>query len=302
MTRRKLLQAGVAAAYAARLAAQNAPVVNGAEHAWVLHDTRFPINPELATCPGNLPRHEYPAEHILADMQTHKVDHVVISHVCYYGRDNRYPAHILKTYPGKFAAIGLLVGHRLYKPGDPENAGRLERLMKEDGFAGLRLSPIYDRDVVWLNDPVCYPLWKKAEELGGVFNIFLAPHQIPQVADMARRFPGVKLVIDHMAMIDIARPASEGIEPLVGLAKFPNVYARTSLHNPSKTRQLPFRDVWPYLHRLYDAFGPRRLVYANFYELVIMKEMIPFFTPEDKEWILGRTAYGLYGFGSKRRA
>jgi hypothetical protein len=28
-----------------------------------------------------------------------------------------------------------------------------------------------------------------------------------------------------------------------------------------------------------------------------MKEMIPFFTAEDKEWILGRTAYRLYGFG-----
>ena len=43
-------------------------------------------------------------------MQTWRVDHVVISHVCYYGRDNSYPRHCVKTYPGKFAAIGLLVG------------------------------------------------------------------------------------------------------------------------------------------------------------------------------------------------
>jgi len=279
--------------------AQRAPVVNGAEHAWVLHDPRFPIDPNLATCPQNLPRYEYSAEHILADMRSHQVDHVVISHVCYYGRDNRYPAHMLKAHPGKFAAIGLLVGYRLHRPDDKENPGRLQRLMREDGFAGLRLSPIYDRDVVWFNDPVSYPLWKKAEELGATFNIFLAPQQIPQVADMAGRFPGVNIVIDHMAMIDIARPDSEGIDPLVGLAKLPNVYARTSLHNPSKTKQLPFRDVWPYLRRLYDAFGPRRLVYANFYELMIMKEMIPFFTADDKEWILGRTAYRLYGFGKR---
>ncbi|MBK5290638.1 MAG: amidohydrolase [Acidobacteriia bacterium] len=298
MTRRELIPASaLGAAFAARPAGGAEPVVNGAEHAWVLHDRRFPIDPELATCTGNLPKYEYSAEHILADMRTHQVDHVVISHVCYYGRDNRYPAHILKTYPGKFAAIGLLVGHRLYRPNDQENAGRLERLMKEDGFIGLRLSPIYDPDVVWLNDPVCYSLWKKAEELGGTFNIFLAPHQIGQVGDMAARFPGVNVVIDHMAMIDIARPASEGIEPLVGLAKYPNVYARTSLHNPSKTKELPFRDVWPYLRRLYDAFGPRRLVYANFHELMIMKELIPFFAAEDKQWILGRTARRLYGFG-----
>ena len=64
----------------------------------------------------------------------------------------------------------------------------------------------------------------------------------------------------------------------------------------SKTKQLPFRDVWPFLRRVYDRFGPRRLVWANFYELLIMKELIPFFTAEDKEWILGRTAHRLYKF------
>ena len=62
--------------------------------------------------------------------------------------------------------------------------------MREDGLIGLRLSPIYDRDVVWLNDPVSYRLWKKAEDLRAAFNIFLAPHQVKQVADMAERFPG----------------------------------------------------------------------------------------------------------------
>jgi len=188
------------------------------------------------------------------------------------------------------------VGYRLYSPADKENAGRLERLIKEDGLAGLRLSPIYDRDVVWLNDPVCYPMWKKAEELGGVFNIFLAPHQVRQIADMAQRFPGVNIVVDHMAMIDIAARDREGFGPLLDLARYPNVYVRTSLHNPSKTKQPPFRDVWPFLQRLYDRFGPRRLVWANFFELMVMKELIPFFTAEDKEWILGKTARRLYRF------
>jgi predicted TIM-barrel fold metal-dependent hydrolase len=276
--------------------AQRPPVVNAAEHAWVVNDPRYPIDPELATCPRGIPKYSYPAEQILADMRSYNVDHVVISHVCYYGRDNRYASYCVKTYPGKFAAIGLLVGYRLHSPADKENPSRLERLVKEDGLVGLRLSPIYDPDVVWLNDPVSYPLWKKAEELKCTFNIFLAPHQVGQVAHMAERFPGVNIVIDHIAMIDITKPDSAGFQPLLDLAKFPNVYARTSLHNPSKTKQLPFRDVWPYLRRLYDRFGPRRLIYANFYELLIMKELIPFFTAEDKEWILGRTAHRLYKF------
>ena len=41
----------------------------------------------------------------------------------------------------------------------------------------------------WLNAESSYPLWAKAEELGAVFNIFLEPHQLSQVADMAARFP-----------------------------------------------------------------------------------------------------------------
>ena len=268
-------------------------IINASEHAWVTHDPRFAIDPETSSCPGNPPNHEQSAEDLLANMRTYGVDRVVISHVCYYGRNNAYVSHCVKTYPDCLAGLGLLVGHRLHAPDDPQNPARLARACTEEGLAGMRLSPIYDRDVVWFNDPVCYPLWTKAEELGVVFNIFLAPHQIPQVADMAARYPGVSIVIDHFAMIDISRPDDEGFGPLLDLHQHPNVYIRTSLHNPSR-EQVPFRDMWPYLERVYDTFGPRRMVYANFYELLIMKDLIPFFTKEDKEWILGRTAEGLY--------
>ena len=301
MNRRDYLKLTSASALAGAVpnpapAANRTPIVNAAEHAWVIHDPRFAPDPRLANCPNTIPNRDYSREHLLAEMETYEVDKVVISHVCYYGVNNSYPSYCVRTYPDKFAAIGLLVGHRLYRPDDKENPSRLERLLKEERLIGLRLSPIYDRNVVWLNDPVSYPLWKKAEELGGVFNIFLAPHQISQVGDMAQRFPGVKVVIDHIAMIDITRPDSEGIEPLLGLEKHPNVYIRTSLHNPSK-EQMPFRDMWPYLERLYDRFGPKRMIYANFYELLIMKDLIPFFTAEDKEWILGKTALSVYPFG-----
>jgi L-fuconolactonase len=294
MTRRTLLSLAGGSAFG--LSAGKTPIVNAAEHAWVIHDSVYSPKAEESTCTTNFPGYDYSAEYLLSEMKTYGVDHVVISHVCYYGRNNTYTSHCIKKYPGKFAGVGLLVGHGLHAPTDPENAARLERLVREDGLIGLRLSPIYDRDVVWLNDKVCYPLWKKAEDLRAVFNIFLAPHQVKQVGDMAARFPGVNVVIDHMAMIDITAPDSAGFGPLLELAKYPNVYVRTSLHNPSKTHQTPYRDVWPFLRRLYDRFGPRRMIWANFFEYVIMKELIPFFTAEDKEWILGRTAHRIYGF------
>jgi len=36
------------------------------------------------------------------------------------------------------------------------------------------------------------------------------------------------------------------------------------------------------------------MLWGNFFEYTIMKEVIPFFTAEDKEWILGKTAMKVY--------
>ena len=144
----------------------------------------------------------------------------------------------MKRRPDRFGGVGLLVGHRLHPPADPENPGQLEQLVTGGGLAGLRLSPIYDLDVAWLNDPVSHPLWSKAQDLGAVFNIFAMPHQVGQIGDMARRFPGVKVVIDPFAMFDIAAPDPDGFGPLLELRRLPNVHIRTSLHNPSRERLL----------------------------------------------------------------
>ena len=270
------------------------PIINAAEHAWVIHDPRFPIIPEEASCGDFLvPKSEYSAEHLIAEMQIYGIDKTVISHVCYYGRNNDYTIYTVQTWPDRFAGIGLLVGHNLFDPRDPANVDRLEHLIKVQSLVGLRLSPTYDKDRVWFNDTCMYPLWEKAQELGAVFNIFPAPEQIYQVADMAERFPGVKVVIDHIAMIDITAPDKAGFGPLLAMHQLPNVYVRTTLHNLSY-EALPYRDVWPFLKRLYDAYGPEHMLFANFFELLIIKDLIPFFSDEDKRWILGGTAEGIY--------
>jgi L-fuconolactonase len=275
------------------------PIINASEHAWTLHDPRFVIDPEVSACPNSVPDCEQTGETLIARMQELNVDRTVISHVCYYGSNNAYPTHCVQRWPDRFAAIGLLVGHRLFSPQDGQgNAARLRELITAGGLAGLRLSPIYDREVAWLDDGACDPLWAAAADLGVTFNLFLAPEQLGQLRVMAERHPGVNVVIDHFAMIDISRPDEEGIDRIVELARLPNVHVRTSLHNPSKEKRPPFRDMWPYLRRVYDAFGPRRLLWANFYEYLIMAEMIDFFTSEDRRWILGGTAQRLY-FGKR---
>src|SRR5688572_19665906 len=120
MTRREVLAsaAGVALAPAKLLAPPGAPVINVAEHVWVINDPKFRLDAQIATCPSNFPSYDYSGEWLLEEMKLHKVDHVAISHVCYYGRNNSYTSYCVKKWPSKFAGYGLLVGHRLYPPSD----------------------------------------------------------------------------------------------------------------------------------------------------------------------------------------
>ena len=77
----------------------------------------------------------------------------------------------------------------------------------------------------------------------------------------------------------------------------------------SKSGKYPFEDAYPWVKRVYEAFGPDRLLWGTGYpgtaraaygrptlkeELVLVREKIPFFSAEDREKILGRNAAQLW--------
>jgi hypothetical protein len=86
MTRRELLASSAAITLVA--APARAPVVNAAEHAWVMSDARFPVREDFATCPKSLVRYDYSGEYLISEMERYRNDHPAISQVCSYGRDN----------------------------------------------------------------------------------------------------------------------------------------------------------------------------------------------------------------------
>jgi predicted TIM-barrel fold metal-dependent hydrolase len=276
------------------------PVIDTHMHVWTTDWEQYPFTPPEARL--KLPEESNTAEEVVETMARHGVDYTVLVQVRYYGWDNRYLADCLRRWPGRFAAQGLI------DPRDPAAAERLTYWMKEHGFAGVRLSPSYDPDAGWLNSPDSNPLWRRAEELGAIFNFLIREEQLPQLEDMAARFPGVPVVVDHMGYPNVEGDTAN----LLRLARLPNVYVKvTEFYNHSKTRQYPYADVIPTVRRVYDAFGPQRLLWGTGFvrgenvgripygqELELIREHVPFFTPEDQEWILGRTALKLWRFGS----
>ncbi len=284
---------------AAGALAARSPVIDTHMHLWSLDASRYPVNPPE---PNVRPQTEDgSAERYIEEMKRDGVDLAVLVQIRQYGWDNRYISDCVRRFPR------LFVGHGLVDPHDPNNAAVLEREVRESGLAGMRLSPIYQPKEQWLNSPGNYPLWKKAEDLGVVFNVFLAPAQNAQLEDMVRRFPRVKVVVDHLGRPDIINraPWVEN-DSLLRLARYSNVWVKfTELYTASKTKAYPYRDVHPFGRRVYEAFGPRRLLFGTGMvgstrripladELRLIREDIPFFADRDKEWILGRNALGIW--------
>lgn len=283
----------------AAMADTKSPVIDTHMHVWSQDFQRYPIKPpepniKPLTEDGSAERH-------IEELKEHGIHRSVLVQPRQYGWDNRYIADSVRRFPDRF------VGHGLIDPHDPNNAAVLQQEVRKNGLAGMRLSPIYHPKEQWLNAPANHALWRKAGELGAVFNLFIGAPQISQLEDMVQRFPRVKVVVDHLGRPEILNRAPWAEDTsLLRLAKYRNVWVKFSeLYIISKTKQYPYTDVHPFARSVYDAFGPRRLLFATGMvgttrripladELRLVRNDIPFFKEEDKSWILGRNALSIW--------
>jgi predicted TIM-barrel fold metal-dependent hydrolase len=263
--------------------------------------SRFPFHhpehPELKRVPVDAP-----IENEVSEMQGFGLKYAVLINPRYYGWDNSYISYSLHKYPKLFVAHGLL------NPEGPDPAERLRYWMEEHGFQGMRFSPIYAPQSTWLNSKKVYPLWREAERLGAVFNFYILPHQMPMLEDMAERFPGVKIVIDHLGKPDLtaADPWAD-FRKMFRLKRFKQVWVSASEpYEISLTKQFPYRDTYPFFKATYEEFGGRQIIWGTGYpkprwELPMNKELefvdqLDFYTPEDRELILGKNALRIWKF------
>src|SRR5262245_51920037 len=276
-------------------------------HVWGDDEKRFPFahpyEPKFVApkVPASLGR-------VVKEMDEYGVSHCVLVQTIYHGWDNRYLAHCLKAHPKRFR------GQALIDPTDPKVAEKFEEVMKTPGMAGVRFSPIYYKGKdEWLDAKSSHALWKKAEKLGAVFNFFIASEQLPKLEGMVKRYPKVKVVIDHLARIDLgAKDAEVETKKLLALAKYPNVYVKVSeLMVVSPSKKYPYRDVHPLVKKVYQAYGADRLLWGTGFpgatraqadrpslerELGLIQKEIPFFSVKDRAKILGENAAKLWGF------
>ncbi len=280
--------------------AQNRLIIDTHLEVWTL-DPRFPFaHPER---PNLKVAMAAPIENQVEQMKDFGLKYAVLINPRYFGWDNSYISYSLHKYPNLFVAHGLV------NPEDPKVAERLRYWVKEHGFQGMRFSPIYHPKSTWLNSKEHYPLWQEAEKLNAVFNYYILPHQMPMLEDMAGRFSGVKIVVDHLGKPDLKLddPWPE-FRKMFRLKKFPQVWISASEpYELSVTKEYPYRDTIPFFRATYEEFGGKQLIWGTGYprprwelpmdkELEFVDKVLDFYSPEDRELLLGKNALRIWRF------
>jgi len=266
---------------------------------WTL-DPKFPFHhPEH---PEARPEIAAPIENEVQEIRDYGLRYAVLINPRYYGWDNSYISYSLHRYPDLFVAHGLL------NPEDPKAPERLRYWIREHGFQGMRFSPLYHPQSTWMNSKALYPLWREAERRGAVFNFYILPHQMPMLEEMASRFPGVKIVVDHLGEPDLkAADPWQNFRKMFRLKKFSQVWISASEPYEISLTKFPHHDIRPFFKAVYEEFGGRKLIWGTGYprprwelpmdkELEFVNSVLDFYSAEDRELILGKNALNIWKF------
>jgi predicted TIM-barrel fold metal-dependent hydrolase len=271
-------------------------IVDPHVHVWK-NDPRYPWPKDVSKPPT---KDALPST-LLKLMSVNGVEKTVIVHVIYYRWDCRYAGDTIRAHPDKFMGVCRV------DPLSDGAVGQLDHWTHDYGFHGVRLSPDSDASGDWINDRKRMDrIWGHAAELKIPLCILCSSTRLPDVERVIERHRhSLDVCIDHMADCPIDQP--EELKKLHRLARHPRVYVKISHLWLLSKQDYPYRDTHDQVHRLYDAFGPRRLMWGTDWPgvekfcgyakaLALYRDEIQFFTAEDRRWILGGTASKLWPF------
>jgi L-fuconolactonase len=239
-------------------------------------------------------------EGLVAAMDEAGVDQAAIvqSSTC-YGYDNSYVVDAIRKYPGRFTAVGSVDVLQ-------SDAPKKIRNWIELGVNGLRLftggsTAAFDPST--LDDSRSFPAWEVLSEFGLSMCIQTDPSGLAQVAGLAKRFPGVKIVLDHLGRPDVTDGAPyKKASSLFGLQPFENIYLKLTprIFGDVKKGQA---SAETFFARLVAVFGAERLAWGSNFpasegrlkdNLDVAKASLATLSERDREWIFGKTAQRLY--------
>jgi predicted TIM-barrel fold metal-dependent hydrolase len=272
----------------------NYPVIDSHVHVWK-HDPKFHF-----AAGAHVPARDATPETLLGLMQANGVQRTVIIQVIHYRYDNRYLASVLKQYPQKFKGVARV------DPLDPAAPDHLSRLVEEDSFRGVRLSPSADPAGDWIAGPLMLPLWKRCEALKVPMTILAPITRMTAVGRLMDQCPDLTLVIDHMADCPVDQP--QELDNLIALKRHPRTFVKISHTWSLSKEKYPWLDAQNLVQRLHATFGPRRLMWATDWPIIensgatyaqaltLVRHDMAFLNEDDKRWMLSKTISQVWPF------
>jgi predicted TIM-barrel fold metal-dependent hydrolase len=270
-------------------------VVDSQVHIWQASTPERPWPPGMLV-PGwaaNTPT----VSGLIGAMDAAGVDRAILVPPSFEGDRNDVALAASAAYPQRFAVMGRVSLDRR------TGTEALRLLRDSPGALGIRMSMFLPQHRPALLDDSAEWLWAAAERDGLPIMILPDPEDLDAVSRLARRHPGLRLTIDHLAVGYGQRDeqAFAHIGKLAELAGLPNISVKASGLPDYSTRGYPYRNLHPYVQAVVEAFGPKRVFWGTdltrmsctYREAVTMfTEEIPWLSQDDLSWIMGRGIAG----------
>lgn len=196
-------------------------------------------------------------------------------------------------HPRRFAVLGQVPIDR------PESRSLLADWRSRPGQCGLRWPLLRPDQQTWHIDGTMDWVWAEAERVG-LPVATMAGRFLKDFGEIARRHPRLRLIVDHLGLVREGRDeaAFAKLPDLLALAALPNVAVKATGAPGYATEPYPFPRLAEGLHRIFDAFGPKRFFWGT--DITRMpctwRQCVTHFTEElpwlaggdDLEWVMGR--------------
>ena len=225
-------------------------------HAHIYHtdETRYPKIAE----PLRPPEGTGDITHLQREMAAAGVTRAVLVQTgTAYKWDNRLLAETARAH------AEWAVGVCTLDPAAAESVDELERLVTGYNVRGLRMEPTRAEPAVY-DHPGARRLWDAAQRLGIIVCAHVQRPYVAQLAALLSAYPEVPVVLDHAAYPRGAEGVeSETVAQVAGLARYPNLHVKLTFAVTGSDELYPFRDMFPILLRLIEAFGPERCMWGS---------------------------------------
>ena len=193
-----------------------------------------------------------------AEMAQAGVDRVVLVPPLWDPQGNAYSLDMARRVPERFSVMGVM-GPDTQRPDE-----LLRRWQDEPGLRGIRLLFNTPERLEPFRQGRFDTLWPLAQATGQTIAI-LAPGALDTIGEIARRFPDLRLIIDHLGVPRGATGPSafDHLPMLLALAQCPNLYVKAVGVGDYALDPYPFGSLEEPLKRIFDAYGSERVIWGS---------------------------------------